>query len=226
MAYKKNKSNDPRGKFAQVFHSVVETSAFYALSRCSRAVYLELRLSLGQNNNGDISATLTDFKRRGAMGSATLSKALDELQTLGFIDKTRQGGIAANGKNCSLYRFTDTLVHAMPPKGIPAMKATHEYKAFKSTKEAKAAFANSKSGAYSKRDAERATKKRADKNKSKVLILNPYGSDSESTEPFIGSDSEHERRFKVQILNLQNIDLPPFNPNEIAAFSHFGCTLQ
>ena len=227
MGNYKGKPKDPRGKFTMIFHSVMKSPAFHALSWSARAIYIEVRLSLGETNNGDISATLAGFKSRGdTISSATLSKALNDLQTVGLIDQTRQGGIAANGKNCSLYRFTDQAVHQMPAKGIEAFKATHDYKEFKTIEEARAALQNSKGGAAAKKESQRSQERRAENKKSKVQTLNLHGSKSEPTSGFVGLESKRGGGLSVQIMNLQNIDLPPLNLNEYAAFEHFGCTLQ
>jgi hypothetical protein len=72
-------------------------------------VYLALRRKLGKFNNGDINATLTEMRHAGIRSSSTLATALQRLEKLGFIEKTRQGGIANGGKLCSLFRFTDGM---------------------------------------------------------------------------------------------------------------------
>jgi hypothetical protein len=91
-------------------------------------------------NNGNIEAVLSTLKHRGWRSSATLAKALQELQTVGLIALTRQGGIAAMSKICSLYRFTDEPVFEHPKLGIDACKATFDYLAFESLAQARAAL--------------------------------------------------------------------------------------
>lgn len=91
-------------------------------------VYLALRRKLGKTNNGDINATLSEMKHSGISSSSTLSTALHRLEALGFIEKTRQGGIAFGGKLCSLYRFTVSPTNrrlTLPRPGfVPARQPT------------------------------------------------------------------------------------------------------
>jgi hypothetical protein len=111
-----------------------------ALGFSSRALYIQLRLKLKQTNNGNIDATHATLKHAGFKSSSTLAKALRELETVGLIDKTRQGGIANGGKVCNLYRFTDKPTMEFPKIGINAMRATHEWKRWESVRAAKAAI--------------------------------------------------------------------------------------
>lgn len=54
------------------------------------------------SNNGDLSATYKILKDRGWSSKESISKAIQELESAGFIVKTRQGG-----RNCcSLYAFS------------------------------------------------------------------------------------------------------------------------
>jgi hypothetical protein len=68
-----------------------------------------------------------------------LSAALHRLEALGFIEKTRQGGIANGGKLCSLYRFTDEPTYDIAKAGVRACPATNEWQRFKNMAEARAA---------------------------------------------------------------------------------------
>jgi len=102
-------------------------------------VYLALRRKLGRTNNGDINATLAEMKHAGISSSSTLSAALHRLEALGFIEKTRQGGIAHGGKLCSLYRFTDEATLDIPKAGVRAGSATNEWERFKNIAEARQA---------------------------------------------------------------------------------------
>ncbi|NMF96136.1 hypothetical protein GPA27_01825 [Aromatoleum toluolicum] len=119
-----------------------DSPAFRVLSFSAKALYGDLRAKMRSNNNGNINATLSEMRHRGWTSSATLSKALQELEAMGFIAKTRQGGIAANARYCSLYRFTDTEVWEWPKLGIGPIEATNEYKAFGTVREAEVAMKN------------------------------------------------------------------------------------
>ncbi len=61
------------------------------------------------------------------------------LEALGFIEKTRQGGIAFGGKLCSLYRFTDEPTYDIAKAGVRAGHATNEWEQFANMAEARAA---------------------------------------------------------------------------------------
>jgi hypothetical protein len=131
---------DPQGRHARVYCTLLDSPAWRCLGWSARALFMDLRASLGKTNNGDLSATLSTLKHRGWRSPSTLARALQELQALGFIVKTRGGGVETGSKVCALYAFTDVDVLAFPGKGIPAAKAMHQYMRFKSVAEAAAAL--------------------------------------------------------------------------------------
>lgn len=130
---------DPQGHHARLYTSITRSAAWIALSFSSRALYVQLRSQLKQTNNGNINATHAELKRFGFESSSTVAKALRELETIGLIAKTRQGGIANGGKVCSLFRFTDLDAIARPDLGYQGSKARQDWLVWKSTDEAKAA---------------------------------------------------------------------------------------
>lgn len=130
---------DPRGGHARLYWSILDSPAWRALTHADVRVYLALRRKLGRTNNGDINATLAEMRHAGISSSSTLSAALHRLEALGFIEKTRQGGIASGGKLCSLYRFTDEPTLDVAKAGVRAGAATNEWQGFKNMSEARAA---------------------------------------------------------------------------------------
>lgn len=130
---------DPRGGHIRLYWALVDSPAWRALSHADVRVYLALRRKLGATNNGDINATLAEARHAGISSSSTLSTALHRLEALGFIAKTRQGGIAFGGKLCSLYRFTDVETFDIAKAGVKAGQATNDWKQFKNLAEARAA---------------------------------------------------------------------------------------
>jgi predicted transcriptional regulator len=138
MAHHKPSTN-PLGGHIRVYWAVLDSPAWRVLSHADVRVYLAMRRRLGKTNNGDISAALSDLKHAGISSSSTLAAALRRLETLGFIDKTRQGGIANGGKICSLYRFTDESTFDIAKAGVKAGPATCEWKKYTSMAEARAA---------------------------------------------------------------------------------------
>ena len=133
-----NAPKDPRGGHARLYWGLLDSPAWRTLTHADVRVYLALRRKLGRTNNGDINATLAEMKHAGISSSSTLSAALHRLEALGFIEKTRQGGIAHGGKLCSLYRFTDEPTLDIAKAGVRAGPATNEWQAFKSLAEARA----------------------------------------------------------------------------------------
>lgn len=131
---------DPRGGHVRLYWEVVDSVAWRALSWADRGLYIAMRRKLLNTNNGNIEATLGTLRHAGITSSASLAKGLRALMTAGFIDKTRQGGIAYGSKVCSLYRFTDEAVFDLPKLGIKAIPATHEWRRFVKIAEVRAAL--------------------------------------------------------------------------------------
>jgi hypothetical protein len=132
---------DPRGGHVRLHWELLDSLAWRALSWADRGLYVAMRRNLKATNNGNIEATLGTLRHAGINSSATLAKGLRALMTAGFIDKTRQGGIAYGTKFCSLYRFTDEGVFDYPKLGIKAMGATNDWRRFQKLAEARAAVA-------------------------------------------------------------------------------------
>jgi hypothetical protein len=132
---------DPMGGHMRIYWSIVDSPAWRVLSHADVRVYLALRRKLRSTNNGDINATLAEMRHSGISSSSTLSMALHRLEVLGFIAKTRQGGIAFGGKLCSLYRFTDQPTYEMPKLGLPAVRATSDWQRFTTIAAARAEVA-------------------------------------------------------------------------------------
>ncbi|MGE6213075.1 hypothetical protein [Comamonas aquatica] len=141
MAHNKKKPVDPRGPHVRIYWELIDSVAWRSLGYASQSLFLLMRRKLMGTNNGNISATLGDLKHYGWKSSSTLAKALKELQLLGFIAVTRQGGIAFGQKVCTLYRFTDVDVYEFPKLGFGPIAATNDWKKFASLAEADAALA-------------------------------------------------------------------------------------
>ena len=141
-----NKRANPQAMYwagvqhCRVRHEVLNSPAWRVLGFPAKALYMDLRARLNSTNNGNINAVFSELKHRGWSSSATLSRALKQLERMGFIAKTRQGGIAALSKVCTLYRFTDLPVLEHPKQGVPEIKETHDYRKFESVREAQKAI--------------------------------------------------------------------------------------
>jgi len=128
--YKKD-YRDPRGAHVRIYKEIIDSPAWRSLTPTEVALYVAMRSTLGAKNNGDISAALSDMKKHNIRSSSTLAKGLRSLETLGLIAKTRQGGITAGSKLCSLYRFTDDSMHDNPELGLKYRLPSNEWKEFK-----------------------------------------------------------------------------------------------
>lgn len=124
------KGRTDSGWHYQVPHSVADTVAYCSLSAHAQKLWHDLLLQYNGSNNGHIAAILTQLAKRG-WTNGTLYRALDELQKKGFIVRTRQGGIGAMKKICSLYRFTHLVTFTNPEIGIRKLGPTNEYKNWK-----------------------------------------------------------------------------------------------
>jgi hypothetical protein len=132
---------DPRGGHVRLHWELLDSVAWRALSWADRGLYVAMRRNLKATNNGNVEATLGTLRHAGITSSATLAKGLRALMTAGFIDKTRQGGIAYGVKFCSLYRFTDEAVFEQPKLGIKPIGATNDWRRFQKLAEVRAAMA-------------------------------------------------------------------------------------
>jgi hypothetical protein len=132
-------AKDEMGAHARLYDQIGNSNAWFALGFSARALYMQLRVKLKHTNNGNIEATLGTLKHAGFKSSSTLAKALREIETVGLIARTRQGGITSGGRLCNLFRFTDKPCYDFPKLGVSASKATHEWKLWASVRDAKAA---------------------------------------------------------------------------------------
>lgn len=132
---------DPRGRHVRIYCDLLDSPAWYALSKTSRSLFVDLRSFVGPTNNGDISAALSLMRKKGWNSSSTLADALFELQALGFIAKTRNTvGVENGSRVCCLYRFTDLPTFAFPKLYIEAHSETHEYRRYATLAAAKRAL--------------------------------------------------------------------------------------
>jgi hypothetical protein len=130
-------AKDPRGGHIRLYWQIVDSPAWRTLTHADIRVYLALRRKLGKTNNGDINATLAEMRHAEIRSSSTLAAALHRLEELGFIAKTRQGGIANGGKLCCLYRFTDEPTFDIGKAGVRSGPATNDWQRFENKAQAR-----------------------------------------------------------------------------------------
>ncbi len=192
---------DPQGRHVRIYCTLLDSLAWRALGWSSRALFIDMRSSVNGSNNGNLSATLASLKHRGWKSAATLANALFELQALGFIAKTRGGGVEHGSKVCSLYRFTDLDMFEFPKQGLAHQKATHDYLRFTTLTDVEGAIQcaavkrqeNADHIAF-KRENTKARKKLT------VQILKRSSSESEAVKAFDSSVSEADAPATVQKL--------------------------
>lgn len=181
MARFQQPPKDPRGAHTRLYHSIQSSPAWRALSYFDQALYFAMRFALNGHNNGNIEATITTLRHHGITSSASLSKGLRALRTVGLIDMTRQGMVAqGNRATCSLYRFTDEPTLDQPKIGVKRAAATNDWQRFGKIGEAQAAL----------KAAHAAAKNPDHKNTSKVQKMKRSNSEIEVVRPFLDSLSE------------------------------------
>lgn len=120
---------DRKGRHVRIYCDLLDSPAWYALSKTSRSLFLDLRSFVGPTNNGNISAALSLMRKKGWNSSSTLADALFELQVLGFLAKTRDTvGVENGSRVCCLYRFTDLSTYPFPKLFIETHPETHDYR--------------------------------------------------------------------------------------------------
>ena len=201
MAQKK--PSDPRGGHVRLYWALIDSIAWRSVGFSSQAVYIAMRRRLQSTNNGNLSAALSDMKHHGISAPSTLAKALRELQTVGLIAVTRQGGIAFGRQVCSLYRFTDEAVFEHTKLGVKAGPPTDEWKRFTKLAEAKAVIKQAHA------DAKRPT----DKNTSRIQKLERTDTDSVALSQFNDTDSVAVAVSLVQKVKQASKTKTPANPH-------------
>jgi len=167
----KRPTND-RGRYARLFHDVLNAPAWVALGPSAQKLYVDLLVQFNGSNNGNLSAALSILKHRGWSSSSTLAAALSDLLALGFIVKTRGGGVRRGSRVCSLYALSDLPITANQKLGIEARQPSFGFRLFGSVAEANRALAEVR--------------------QKKTTLRNPNtnASESEQVRPFSDSKSE------------------------------------
>lgn len=98
----KSKGRREAGNFLPVPSAVADSPNFRALTAKAKALILDIGARYDGHNNGNLAAPWSWMSQRNWNSKQTLQRALEELQRLGMIEKTRQGGLHGP----SLYAFT------------------------------------------------------------------------------------------------------------------------
>lgn len=77
--------------FVMLERATLTSSQWKELTRSEMITYIYIKKNYNGGNNGEIPLKYTEFK--DIMAPATLSKALKGLQSKGWVEKTRHGGL-------------------------------------------------------------------------------------------------------------------------------------
>lgn len=102
-SYTKAKGRKESDSFLALPHALIHSKNFSSLGGNAVKLLVQIGGLHNGRNNGDISATFSDFQLKGWRSKETLNNALKKLIEKGFIFKTRQGRFP---KTCSLYALT------------------------------------------------------------------------------------------------------------------------
>ena len=117
-SYAKTKGRRMNELFVKLPHRLLDSPAWQDLSPRAKDIFIRLNRKYNGHNNGDLSMPLSELKRkRVACSSQTLTKALDELWSHGFIVLTREGSFGAS-RICNLWAVTTSPIHENYEKGI------------------------------------------------------------------------------------------------------------
>jgi len=139
---KKKAQQWPDEPFVQHGQSFFASSAWRVLSSAATQIYWRINIEHmdhGGKENGRIPCTYSDFEKYGVRRKS-ISKALDELIALGFIEITRKGHLRPEGDSGSpsLYRITCMPVY----KSDGVDKPTNGWRRFGSVVDAKQAVSH------------------------------------------------------------------------------------
>ncbi|WP_172152069.1 hypothetical protein [Pseudomonas tumuqii] len=106
------------GGFIALPHALYDSPAFTSLSGTEHKVLLGLMRQYRGKNNGNLSASHTQAKVWGVGSKTSLAKALDRLQQLDLIIRTREGVFLNPGGRCALYALTWLRIDDCPGKDL------------------------------------------------------------------------------------------------------------
>ena len=100
-------------RFVKLTYPLIESEAWRWLRPISQAVYIELRRRYNGLNNGRISLSLSEAAHILKASKSSISRALKQLETHGFIKLIKKGYFT--GRMASEYALTDEQLDGHPP---------------------------------------------------------------------------------------------------------------
>ena len=104
---------ETKERFIKLTYSVLESEAWRWLRPISKAVYIELKRRYNGLNNGKISLSLSEAAHILKASKSSISKALKQLETHGFIKLIKKGYFT--GRMASEFALTDEQLDGYPP---------------------------------------------------------------------------------------------------------------
>ena len=100
-------------RFVKLTYPLIESEAWRWLGPISKAVYIELKRRYNGLNNGKISLSLSEAAHILKASKSSISRALKQLETHGFIKLIKKGYFT--GRMASEYALTDEQLDGYPP---------------------------------------------------------------------------------------------------------------
>ena len=100
-------------RFVKLTYPLIESQAWRWLRPISQSVYIELRRRYNGLNNGRISLSLSEAAHILKASKSSISKALKQLETHGFIKLIKKGYFT--GRMASEFALTDEQLDGYPP---------------------------------------------------------------------------------------------------------------
>lgn len=138
---KKKAQQWPDEPFVQHGQSFFTSVAWKVLSSAAKQIYWRINvehMAHGGRENGRLPCTYTDFEKYGVRRKS-ISKALDELVALGFIEITRKGHLRPEGDSGAPSQYRITCIPVYKSDGVE--RATNEWRRFETVADAKQAVA-------------------------------------------------------------------------------------
>lgn len=99
------KGRNEHDRFVPVPYRMLDSEAWTSLQANSIKVWMELRRGFNGRNNGEILLPYAKAQKKLKMGSATISRALKELEEKGFVEIVKPGHWY--GRKATEWRVTD-----------------------------------------------------------------------------------------------------------------------
>lgn len=93
-------------RYVMLFHWMLKSEAWKDLNATARAIYLELERRYNGQNNGLIHYSVREASADVKVSKATASRALDSLQSHGFIAIEKRGHFSLKIRHATEYRLT------------------------------------------------------------------------------------------------------------------------